>query len=315
MTFFEFNRKFSTEEAAIDYFYKVRYNGKLACPHCGTTVNLYRTSRQKVCICHNCNNTFSPFADTIFRKSKTDMRMWFYAIHLILNDKKDISGCQLQRELGVTYKTAWRTLKQIRGAMGNRNMKETFDVFVEIDETYVGGKPRKENTKFDENGNVIPSDKPKNKRGRGTKKTPVVGVKERSSKEVYAKVMLPNKAGKKLSGKQLLSVLDEVCKEETTVISDDFKGYKILDKKTENKYLHLTVNHSLGQYSAGNGIHTNNIESFWSLVKREYIGTHHHYSVKYMRRYIDEMCFRQNNRKNPASFETLLGQSVMKKAA
>jgi hypothetical protein len=243
------------------------------------------------------------------------MRKWFYAIHLILNDKKGISGCQLQRELGVTYKTAWRMLKQIRGAMGNRDMKEAFDVFVEIDESYVGGKPRKENKKFDENGGAIPSDKPKNKRGRGTKKTPVVGVKERNSKQVYAQVMLPNEEGKKLSGRQLLSVLDEVCKEETTVASDDFSGYSILDKKTPKKYIHVSVNHSMGQFSAGNGIHTNGIESFWSLVKREYIGTHHHYSVKYTQCYIDEMSFRQNNRGNPASFDALLRQAVMQKSA
>ena len=308
MTFFDFNRKFPTEKVAIDHFFQVRYNNVLTCPHCGTKVNLYRTGRQKVCICHSCDNTFSPFSDTIFKKSKTDMRMWFYAIHLILNDKKGISGCQLQRELGVTYKTAWRMLKQIRSAMGNKNMKETFDVFVEIDETYVGGKPRKENN--NEN-----SDKPKNKRGRGTKKTPVVGIKERSTKQVYAKVMLPNEEGKKLSGKQLISVLDDVCKEGTTVISDDFKGYNILDKETEKNYLHLSVNHSQGQYSVGIGIHTNNIENFWSLVKRQYIGTHHHYSVKYMQLYIDEMSFRQNNRKNPASFETLLNQTIMKKTA
>jgi len=241
--------------------------------------------------------------------------MWFYAIHLILNDKKGISGCQLQRELGVTYKTAWRMLKQIRSAMSNKDMKETFDVFVEIDETYVGGKPRKENKIIGTNDNVIVPEEPKNKRGRGTKKTPVVGVKERSSKQVFAKVMFPNEEGQTLTGKQLISVLDEVCKKGTTVVSDDFSGYNILDKQTEKEYIHVSVNHSAGQFSAGNGIHMNNIESFWSLVKRQYIGTHHHYSVKYMQLYIDEMSFRQNNRKNPASFETLLNQTIMKKAS
>jgi transposase-like protein len=294
MTFIEFNEKFSCEQAAIDYFYKVRYDNKLTCPHCGAKVNLYRTSRQKVCICHNCNNTFSPFSGTIFEKSKTAMRKWFYAIHLIINDKKGISGCQLQRELGVTYKTAWRMLRLIREAMGNKDMKKTFDVLVEIDETYIGGKPR--------NRNAVVEEKQETKRGRGTSKTPVIGVRERSSKRVYAKVMLPNKEGKKLTGKQLLNVLDEVCKEKTTVVSDDFSGYNILNKETESKYVHFSVNHSIGQYSAGNGIHTNNIENFWSLVKRQYIGTHHHYSVKYMQRYIDEMCFRQNHREKPVKF-------------
>jgi transposase-like protein len=235
------------------------------------------------------------------------MRKWFYAIHLILNDKKGISGCQLQRELGVTYKTAWRMLKQIREAMGNVDMKKAFEVFVEIDETYIGGKPRKENKKLDN----APGGNPKSKRGRGTNKTPVIGVKERSTQKVYAKVALPNEEGQKLTGKQLLSVLDEVCKDDTTVVSDDFTGYKILDNKTENNFLHLTVNHSEGQYSAGNGIHTNSIEGFWSLVKRQFIGTHHHYSVKYMQKYINEMVFRQNNRKNPLVFDKLLGQTVL----
>ena len=89
MTFFEFNRAFSTEKAAICYFYRIRYNGILICPHYKTKVNLYRTSRQKVCISHNYNNTFSPFSDIIFEKSSTDIQQWFYAVHLVLNDKKE----------------------------------------------------------------------------------------------------------------------------------------------------------------------------------------------------------------------------------
>jgi hypothetical protein len=124
-----------------------------------------------------------------------------------------------------------------------------------------------------------------------------------------------NKEGQKITGKQLLSILDKVCKNETTVVSDDFTGYKILDKKTENKFLHLTVNHSQGQYSAGDGIHTNSIESFWSLVKRAYVGTHHHYSVKYMQKYIDEMCFRQNNKENKKVFDKLLSKSVLQQVS
>jgi hypothetical protein len=112
------------------------------------------------------------------------MRLWFYAIHLILNDKKGIFGCQLQREPGVTYKTAWRILKQIRRAIGNTDMRKSFEVFVEIDETYIGGKPGKEGKKTDENDSIILSVKSKNKRGRGTKRTPVAGIKKHGSKPI-----------------------------------------------------------------------------------------------------------------------------------
>ncbi|MDR1278052.1 MAG: IS1595 family transposase [Treponema sp.] len=201
---------------------------------------------------------------------------------MFLNGKKGISGCQLQRELGVTYKTAWRMLQQIRRAMGNENMAKAFNVFVEIDETYVGGKPRKENVKLDKNGTVVPSEKEPSKRGRGTDKTPVIGVKERNSGKVYAKVALPNEKGQKLTGKQLLSVLDTVCADNTTVASDNFSGYNILDKKHDNNFIHLSVNHSAGQFSNGKGVHTNGIENFWGILKRGWVGPFNVYCGLYI---------------------------------
>jgi transposase-like protein len=139
-------------------------------------------------------------------------------------------------------------------------------------------------------------------------------VKEKSTKKVYAQVALPNENGQKLSGKQLLSILDKVCKDETTVISDDFTAYNILDKQHRNNFFHLTVKHSAGEFAVGN-IHTNNIESFWSCFKRAWYGTYHHFSVKYMQRYVDECCFQSNNREISAGFDTLLGQAVMKNTA
>jgi hypothetical protein len=214
-------------------------------------------------------------------------------------------------------------LKQIRTAMGNVNMAKSFEALVEIDETYVGGKPRKENAYIDSDGNVIPSFIPPAKRGRGTKKTPVIGIKERNTKKVYAQVAFPNKDGKKLTGKQLLNVLDKVCKDKyedqngyeqnTTVVSDEFKGYNILDKKTQ--FVHLSVNHSLGQFSNGNGIHTNGIEGFWANLKRGVYGIYHHISIKYMQKYVDEFCFRQNNKEYSSAFDAVLSQSVLKLVA
>jgi len=211
-----------------------------------------------------------------------------YAIHLFLNGKKGISALQLQREIGVTYKTAWRMLQQIRTAMGNTHNPEFFNTIVEIDETYVGGKPRKDNHDDDD------APKPASKCGRGTKKTPVVGMVDRTNKIAYARVALPNDQGKRLSANQLMDILKTMSKQENnnTIISDEFHGY---DKLAKNQFVHLRIDH---QTAFSNGdIHTNNIESFWATLKRGVFGIYHHISVKYLQRYVDEFCFRYNNRK------------------
>jgi transposase-like protein len=127
MTFREFLEKFPDEKAAIDYFIDIRYQGNLTCPHCGATISIYRyRDRPKFFQCSTCQNTFSPFKGTIFEKTHIDIRWWFYAMKLFLNSRKGISGCQLERELGVAYSTAWRMLQQIRIAMDNEEIKLFF---------------------------------------------------------------------------------------------------------------------------------------------------------------------------------------------
>ncbi len=130
--------------------------------------------------------------------------------------------------------------------------------------------------------------------------------------------MLPNEEGQKLTGKQLLAVIEnavkttKTAKEKTTVMTDDLSAYNILDKKRQKKkYIHLTVNHSKGQYYAGNGIHTNGIENFWSVFKRGWTGIYHHWSLKYFQRYLSEFCFRQNTRLDKSMFNVLLGQCIL----
>jgi transposase-like protein len=313
MTFFEFEKKFPNEKAAIDHFLDIRYQGNLTCPHCGATISIYRyRDRPKFFQCYRCNNTFSPFKDTIFEKTHIDMRRWFYAIKMFLNSRKGISGCQLERELGVTYKTAWRMLQQIRIAMANEKEREKFEVYVEMDETMIGGKPRKPNAILDKDGNVIARTTPHNKRGRGANKMKVAGIKEMSTTKVYIKFMPPNEKGEELSGKQLREVIREACKEGTIVATDDYGGYKILDKKRQQKvYGHVTVNHSKGQYCTPEGINTNGIENFWSILKRGIIGIYHHISEEYIQRYLDEFAFRQNTRLDTNMFDVLLGQCVL----
>ena len=308
MTFIEFSSKFPTEDAVIDYFVKIRYPEGAFCPHCGSVKVYQMNGRRKVFNCKDCHNTFSPFRDTIFEKSSTDLRKWMYAIHLFLNGRKGISGLQLQREIGVTYKTAWRMLQQIRLAMSNSKHSEFFDTIVEIDETYVGGKPRKENDHSnDDDDSDNPSGKTGNKRGRGTNKTPVVGVIDRNHKKIYAKVALPNNEGKKLTAKQLIDILKVVSKQENnnTIISDEFRGY---DPLAKNHFVHLRVDHTKA-FSNHDGTHTNNIESFWATLKRGVYGIYHHIGLDYMQRYVDEFCFRYNHR-NENMFDMVLKQSI-----
>ena len=299
MTFLDLIKNFSTEKAIVNHFLTIRYPNGVTCNHCGS-IKVWHRSEIKLFNCGDCRNTFSPFKDTIFEKSSTDLRKWFYAIHLFLNAKKGVSAKQLQREIGVTYKCAWRMLQQIRIAMGNSENHEFFNTIVEIDETYVGGKPRKDNDKDDDDK------KGGSKRGRGTNKTPVVGVVDRNNKKVFAKVAIPNSKGQRLTAKQLIDILKTVSKQENnnTIMTDEFKGYSPL---TRNNFLHLRVDHTK-MFSDGN-IHTNTIESFWATLKRAVYGIYHHISVKHMQKYVDEFCFRYNNRKNNM-FDLVLKQSV-----
>lgn len=293
MDYFTFQERFSTELDCINHFIGVRYGGGVSCPHCGSE-KVYRNNvLPKKFQCNSCINSFSVFKDTIFEHSSTDMRKWMYAIHLFLNGKKGISAMQLQREIKVTYKTAWRMLKQIRSAMSNKDMSDYFEAVVEIDETYVGGKPRKGNKK----GEI--------KSGRGTKKTPVVGIVDRDNKRVHARVAHPDRDGKKLTSRQLMNILTEVTKSGATVITDEFRGYTDVSK---NGFIHLKVDHSR-EYVSGD-IHTNNIECFWSTLKRGVYGIYHSVSVKYLQHYVDEFCFRYNNRRNAEVFDLVLAQSV-----
>jgi transposase-like protein len=302
MNFLEFNKKFPTELACINHFIQIRYSNKVQCRHCKSGKVFHRQDAPKQFQCGECKNSFSIFKETIFEKSDTDLRKWMYAIHLFLNSKKGISGYQLQREIGVTYKTAWRMLRQIRLAMGNPESQEFMGTLIEIDETYVGGKPRK-GTKT----NNDDDDLPKNKRGRGTKKNVIVGCVDRINKMVFAKLMIKNKEGKKLTGKQLLDVLNQVVVQDSTIISDEFKGYNILAKKTS--HIHLRVDHTK-EFVAENGAHTNNIENFWGTLKRGILGIYHHVSAKHLQKYVDEFCFRYNNRSNTSMFDLVLKQAI-----
>ena len=310
MNQFDFFKRFPTENDAIDFIVETKYKNGYVCPKCGCAHHkiYHQKYNRRYLYCNNCKSEFSALTGTIFEHTHLDIRMWLFALNLVIIARKGISGLQLQRELGMkSYKGAFRMLRLIRAAMGTESHKDTFEAIVEIDETYVGGKPRKENTR---KGTVIK----KAKRGRGTNKTPVVGVVERSSGRIHAVIAMPNKEGKKLSGKQLLSILDEVCKKNTTVMTDQLASYGILDGKTEKKYIHVKVDHSM-TYSLSDGKHTNGIESCWAILKRGVYGIYHHVSVKHLQEYVDEFCYRLNHRDIEIAWTHLVGLGIQGVAA
>lgn len=271
---------FPTQEACIEHLEKIRWADGPECPYCFKK-NISPEKAQNRHHCNDCNTSFSVTVNTIFHDTKLPLQKWFLAITLMLNAKKGISAKQLQRDLDVTYKTAWYLAMRIRRAMVDNG--ELLQGIVEVDETYVGGKPRKSNKRED--------DKP-NKRGRGTKKTPVVGMIERGpDNKVIAKVQ------KDLTAEGLSELVRRRIKKEfTLVITDEYRGYATLNKFVK----HIRVDHSHA-FSVGS-VNTNTIESFWAIVKRGIIGQFHKVSDKYLNMYLAEFTFRFNNRNHDNTF-------------
>lgn len=286
MNIIQVYKQFPTDSSCIAHLEKVRWPGGPRCPYCGSD-NATRMPKEHRYHCNTCKTSYSVTVGTIFHNTKLDLQKWFLAISLVLNAKKGISSRQLSRDVEVNKDTAWYMGMRIRKAM--LEQPTLLKGVVETDETYVGGKPRKSND---------PGEGGTHKRGRGTDKVPVIGVVERGGK-VKAKV------AKDLKSKSLSSFIrDKVEIGDATVMTDEFSGYCRL------KYFvkHETINHQHA-YVCGN-IHTNTIESFWAILKRGIIGQYHKVSARYLGKYIDEFCFRYNERNNPEVFELTLCRAV-----
>ena len=229
--------------------------------------------------CNACRKSFSVTIGTIFFDTRLPMQKWFLAISLILNAKKGISSRQLVRDLELPVKTSWSVAHRIRKAMKDDGTLLTG--IVEMDETYIGGSPRKGNERDDdqEGGNTA-------SRGRGTSKTPVVGMVERKGK-------VKAKSAKKseLRGVDLRELVRKgVDVENAVLVTDEYRGYNGM----ADLLPHKRVNHS--QWFTDCLVHTNNIESFWAIVKRGIVGQFHKVSDKYLDAYLDEFCYRFNGR-------------------
>jgi transposase-like protein len=273
--------QFGSEEKCRRYLEMLRWDDTVLCPRCMSD-KISRIYQRDQFDCDACRYQFSVTAGTMFADSHLPLWKWFLATYLICESKKGMSANQIKRVIGVSYKTAWYLCHRIRAAMKEVDVPKLGGI-CEVDETYVGGKR-----------------KGAGERGRGVKKEVVIGIRQRGGDLRMVKV--PN-----AQSNTLYKVIhDNIDSEDVEfVMTDDFVAYQyamgpILKDK------HLTINHSSGQYVSGD-IYTNTVESAFSLLKRGIIGTWHKVSAKHLPAYLDEMCWRFNNRKNQFLFrDTLL---------
>jgi transposase-like protein len=282
---FEFMREFPDDNACLDFLWRSRFSSDgdhALCPRCKVERKFrrYDTKQQRQSwTCTACGLNVHPTAGTIFEGSSTSLHLWFYGVYLMTSTRCGISAKQLERELGVGYKTAWRMFHRIRSLRAED--ATDLDGTVEVDETYIGGKPRYHTSNI-----------PKAVREGKAKKITVMGMVERGGR-VRAIVNPEHPLVANVKAHVLPSAL---------VYTDEAAAYQRLKF---HGYAHSRVHHSMHVYVNGD-VHTNTIEGFWSLVKRGIGGVYHSVSAKYLQMYLDEYSFRYNHRKDTASLYSLV---------
>lgn len=271
----DFNRQFPDDAACLEHLKEQRYPGGVTyCDKCQQDRKHYRINGRPVYSCDHCGTQISPMAGTIFEHSSTSLRLWYYAMYLMASTRCGISAKQIQRETGVTYKTAWRMFRQIRSLLSESDMQLEGEA-IEMDEMYYGG------TCKGHSGRPMRGDK---------QKTPVIGIVERSSKRGIGRVKAM--ATPDVTSERVIGIVREHILPKSTVFTDE---YTIYDRVGGRVKEHKRIRHGSKVYVMGD-VHTNTIEGFWSLVKRGIGGVYHSVSQKYLQSYLDEYSFRYNRR-------------------
>lgn len=309
MNIFKIIKQFPTQQSCLDYLAKKRWRNKPVCPYCGSTKVYKHKEKNKTRFqCDCCHKSFTSTVGTIFHNSHIPLQKWFLIISMMLNAKKGISSYQIARDLEMRQGTVWSIMQRIRKAMidddeddnddkgGGNNKIDTklLKGIVELDETYIGGKA--DNMHME-----------KRVKAKGIfDKSAIFGMIERKGK-VKAEYVNDTTA------KTLLKAIYTSIEPDSLLITDEAKQYQSIG----NSYIHRTVNHSNLEF-VKNGMYknkeisfnTNSIEGFWALIKRGLIGQFHHISNKYLQKYIDEFCWRFNNRNSNNTFDKLINNCI-----
>lgn len=290
LTVVEFWREFPDDAACLDRLWRERYapDGHHAhCPVCERERKFHRTKSRASYTCDSCGKHLHPMKGTIFEKSTTSLQLWFYAMFLMASTRCGISAKQLERELGVTYKTAWRMFNKIRTQLMHDEDDNKLGGDVEIDETSWGGKPRKK---------LSPPEAAQFRE----EKTTILGMVERGGR-VRLRV-IPSRRGPALS-----RAVRSHVNPSAFIFTDDWQAYKPLSREFTE---HRVVNHAAGEYVVGDD-YTNTIEGFFGNLKTGMRGAYKHVSDKWIQSYLDEYAWRHNARSERLSmFEQLLLRAV-----
>jgi transposase-like protein len=276
------------EAAAVEFIERLRWADCPACPRCGDVNVAQMLGREGqrnaryLWRCHGCKRQFTVRIGTIFEDSRIPLRVWCYAFWRSCSSKKGISALQVSRETGITHKSALFLLHRIRFSMATEPGPRKLEGTVEADETYVGGKPRKNRPYAD-------------RWKRNPNKAPVMAIVERGG-EVRARPL------DRVTAVNVRAAIHEYVAPTAKLYTDEGTHYRWADKPWPGG--HKAVNHSLGEYARGD-VTTNRVESFFSLVKRGMYGTWHSVSKKHLGRYVNEFEFRFNTRNENDGERTL----------
>lgn len=270
----QFQDRFPAEDSCLDHLFQVRYGTDFDCPKCDRPAKYSRVRGRRAYQCNWCANQLYPTAGTPFDRTRTSLRDWFYVMFLFTTTRNGVAAKRVEREIGVTYKTAWRMCHEIRKYMAALDEGERVGGHfhtVECDETLIGGKA-------DGMG-----------KGYIANKTMVMGMLERGG-EISTHVI------KTANRNALHALILKHVRPGSTIHTDEGYGYRGID---DYGFRHVTVNHGQEEYARPDGAGVNTIEGFWAQLKRGINGTHIHVSRKHLWKYLGEFEYRWNMRLVP----------------